>query len=185
MKTKDILAAAADESTEFQKWFAFCLKWEVATDKSGNVIAEDLKDGAGITIAGLTTRDDGIPSRVEQITPSMVVDKYFEKYWRPAGGLPSLLVPIIANYNLNCGRKTATRLLQRALQDYGEEVEIDGIMGDNTRAAAFRVYPAAELARAVIAKGERYYRSIATGGRERFLNGWLNRNEDLERTFAA
>lgn len=184
MKTQDIRDAAADESEAFKRWLDFCLKWEVVTDRNGNIIAEELGDGAGITIAGLTTRDDGISGRVEDVTPGQVVDAYFDRYWRPTEGLPSLLMPIMANYFLNMGKKAGTRLLQRALQDYGEEVVIDGIMGDNTRAAAFRVTPTEDLARAVINKADRHYKAIAVGGnKERFLKGWINRNNDLANTF--
>lgn len=186
MKTSDILAAASDESEAFQKWFLFCLKWEVATDRNGQVIAEDLNDGAGITIAGLTTKHDGISGRLEDITPGQIVDAYFDRYWRPTEGLPSLLQPIMGNYFLNLGMRASTRLLQRSLQDYGEEVVVDGILGDNTRAASFRVTPVEDLARAVINKADRHYRAIAVGsGKERFLKGWINRNNDLANTFLA
>jgi lysozyme family protein len=183
MKIQNIKDAAAEESEAFRKWLDFCLEWEVETDHAGNIIAEELGDGAGITIAGLTTRDDGIAPSVRDVTPSEIVDKYHDNYWKQAEGLPSLLMPIMANYFLNIGKRGATRLIQRALQDYGEDIVIDGIMGDNTRAASFRVNPAEDLARAVINKADRYYKAISVGGKERFLKGWLNRNNALAETF--
>jgi hypothetical protein len=184
MKVQDLLNAASEESAAFKKWFSFCLEWEVQTDHAGNIQAEELNDGGGVTIAGLTTAHDKVPSRAEDITPAKIVDVYHDNYWKPAEGLPSLLIPIMANYFLNMGQKASTRLLQRSLQDYGENVVIDGIMGDNTRAAAFRVYPAEDLAQSVIAKAERHYQAIAVGGgKERFLQGWINRNNALAKTF--
>jgi lysozyme family protein len=186
MKVQDLLNAAVEESVGFKKWFSFCLEWEVETDHAGNIQAEELNDGGGVTIAGLTTAHDKVPSRVEDITPAKIVDVYHDNYWKPAEGLPSLLIPIMANYFLNMGQKASTRLLQRSLQDYGEggEVVIDGIMGKKTRAACFRVYPIEDLARSVIAKAERHYQAIAVGGgKERFLQGWINRNNALAQTF--
>jgi lysozyme family protein len=183
MKIRDIKDAASEESEAFKRWLDFCLEWEVETDHAGNIKAEELGDGAGITIAGLTTRDDGIPNIVEDLTPQSIVDGYYT-YWVKTEGLPSLLLPIMGNYFLNLGQKPAVRLLQRSLQDYGEEVVIDGVMGDNTRAATFRVTPVEDLARAVINKVDRHYRAIAVGGnKERFLKGWINRNNALADTF--
>jgi len=184
MKIQDIKDAASEESEAFKRWLDFCLEWEVETDRNGNIVAEELGDGAGITIAGLCTRDDGISGQVEDVTPGQIVDAYFDHYWRPAEGLPSLLMPIMGNYFLNLGQKPSVRLLQRSLQDYGEEVVIDGIMGDNTRAACFRVTPVEDLARAVINKADRHYKAIAIGSsKERFLKGWINRNNALADTF--
>ena len=185
MKTGDIISAASGEAEPFRRWLAWVLPWEVETDHAGNIKAEELGDGAGITIAGLTTRDDGISGAVEDLTPQSIVDAYYA-YWVRTEGLPALLMPIMANYHLNLGQKASVRLLQRSLQDYGEDVVIDGVMGDNTRAAAFRVYPVEDLARAVINKADRRYKAIAVGGgKERFLKGWINRNNDLADTYLA
>ena len=193
MTTQDILAACntAGYSSRFRRWLGFCLKWECVADKHGQIIQEKLGDGAGTTFAGLTSRDDGYAPEIA--TPIWVAYQFREKYWikSQAEALPMPVGEVVANYSLNCGNGRAAKFLQSALVDYGAGtmsrggVEVDGIIGPKTLAAAWRVPTSQELALGIIAKGSSYYRAIASGGKEQFLAGWLNRNADLRATFCA
>lgn len=185
MTTRDILVSAAQNQTaRFRKWLSFILDAECDLDPQGNIREENLHDGAGITFAGLTERDDGYTSGV---TTDWVVSKYYAKYWDlvTADQLPSPVGEVVANYAVNCGVKKAVLFLQWACQDYGQTLVTDGIIGDNTRKAAWAVPNTNDLALAVIAKGDSYYKNLAAenSNDSRFLQGWLNRDQALKNYF--
>lgn len=175
MKISDLMVAAQDKSAGFKEWFALMLKWEVETDAQGNIKDEYLKDGAGRTFCGLTTRDDGLLV-VGQPSVTWVVEMYARKYWQPFSGLPTSVAQITANYALNMGKEEAITLLQKALRN----VVVDGILGDNTIRAAWQT-DQHELSLKLINFGRAHYEEIGHGSRARFLSGWLNRNADIEK----
>jgi len=186
MTPTDILAASnvSGFSSRFRSWINFILAWECDLDHDGSIRFETLGDGAGITFAGLTSRDDGL---TDAPTALWVANTYREKYWIPsqAETLPMPVGEVIANYAVNCGLGRASRFLQSALIDYGARIELDGITGANTVSAAWKVSTSKELALAVIAKSQAYYNSIALEGRQQWLTGWINRNKSLRDTFCA
>jgi lysozyme family protein len=187
MTIADILSATntAGYSSRFRRWLAFSLKWEVETDSDGQIRTENVPgDSGGLTFAGLTERDDGM---TPDVTPIWIAYTYREKYWikSQAEALPLAVGECVANYALNCGPTRAARFLQTALLDFGAKVTVDGILGTRSLSAAWKVPSSRELAIAVISKGNAYYRGIATGEREKFLRGWLNRSADLRATFCV
>jgi lysozyme family protein len=193
MTIADILSATntAGYSSRFRRWLAFCLKWEVATDNDGNIWLEDVPgDSGGLTFAGLTAKHDGMTA---DVTAIWVGYTYRERYWikSQAEALPMAVGECVANYALNCGPARAARFLQSALLDFGMGtlskggVTVDGILGPRSLACSWKVPSSRELAIAVISKGNAYYRGIATGEREKFLRGWLNRSSDLRATFCV
>jgi lysozyme family protein len=190
MTILDILSAAntSGYSSRFRRWLAFCLKWECQLTPEGIIRGRDEKDGAGMTYAGLTERDDDLP---DDPTSSWVAYTYLRKYWEKshAEALPLAVGEVVANYALNCGTTRAARFLQSALLDYGagsRGLTVDGIIGPKTLAAAWKVPTSQELALGIIAKGASYYRAISSdNGNQLFLKGWLNRNADLRATFCA
>lgn len=192
MTINDILSATntAGYSSRFRRWLAFSLKWECELDHDGNIKEEHLGDGPDnmATFAGLTSRDDGY--NPETVTPIWIAYTYREKYWvaSHAETLPMPVGECVANFALNCGPARAAKFLQSALLDYGAAtrgVSVDGVIGPKTLTAAWKVPTSQELALGVIAKGNSYYRAIASNGKEQFLAGWLNRNSDLRATFCA
>lgn len=175
MKIEDIICAAQDKSSVFRSWLSLMLKWEVETDSYGNIKDEYLSDGQGRTLAGLTSKSDGL-----QITgtpsPHFIAEIYYRKYWLPFAGLPMSVAEITANYGLNMGKETAIKLLQTAL---GAPVVVDGILGYNTTRAAWQT-DQQTLAVDLINLGRKHYEEIGHGFRARFLSGWLNRNEAIK-----
>lgn len=180
MKISDIMASAQDQPSRFRAWLAFILQWECDITADDEIRAEQLGDGAGITIAGLTSRDDGL---IGDPTPRWIVDTYQEKYWKAskADQLPSPVGEIVGNYWVNIGSRYAATLLQRALNLNGllPSDAIDGMLGDKTLQAAWKSQNTKELGMTIISKGDRYYQAIAIGGREKWLQGWLNRNQSM------
>jgi len=186
MTAHDILSAANAEgfSPRFRRWLSFILSWEIDLDAHGNIQVETLGDGAGITFAGLTSRDDGLTSLP---TPLWIAQTYLTKYWEPsrAENLPPPVGEVVANYAVNCGLGRAGRFLQASLADYGVHLEIDGQIGMATVKAAWSVPVPKDLAQGVIAKSGVYYNSIAQDGRRQWLRGWINRNKSLTDFFCV
>lgn len=186
MTKADILtAAAATESARFRKWLSFILDAECDCDIRGNIKEENLNDGAGITFAGLTQRDD---SYTDDVSPAWIVAKYKAKYWDAvkASQFPVPIGEIVANYALNCGVEKSSTLLQWSCQDYGQKIIADGIIGDKTLKASWAVPNSKELSLSIIAKGDAYYKNLAAinpGKNSRFLQGWLNRDTALKNYF--
>jgi len=181
MTVADIIIAANTEgfSSRFRKWLAWILKWEVSTDSQGNIQPEDLHDGAGVTFGGLTERDDGL---THDPTPQWESMTYRERYWIPAHAetMPGGVGEVVANFAVNTGLEHAASFLQAALVDYGQPVKIDGKIGPLTVASTWKVPFPKDLARAVVAKGGRYYQNQ---NQPQWIRGWLNRNADLIRVY--
>jgi len=188
MTKADILAVATGTAV-FMKWLKFILDWECTIDKTtGFILSEDDGDGAGITVAGLTARDDEFPA--EGITPIWVATKYKIDYWNKCSGddLNYPLGPVLANFGVNCGIETAIVMLQLCLCDYGQKVTCDGIIGSQTMSAVLKISDKNELSLALISKANSRYKRLAsfhpdTFGRD--LAGWLNRDNALKETFCS
>lgn len=82
------------------------------------------------------------------------------------------------------GSKQAVKSLQKAINDCGVKINIDGVIGPLTIGAANAIDPT-KLFDALVAERERFFRAIAQPGSKnaKFLKGWLNRLEDYKKTF--
>lgn len=78
---------------------------------------------------------------------------------------------------VNNGTGRAAKWLQ---QECG--VTADGVIGAVTIAAA--ASKGAAVAQALLDRREAFYRDIATGRMQKFLKGWLNRNDALRELVA-
>jgi len=178
VKVAELIANAQSKPAAFREWYALMLRWEVVVDKVGNIKDEYLADGAGRTLAGLTSEHDALPI-VGSTSPTWVTETYYRKYWVPFEGLPKSVAQITANYGLNMGRGTAIKLLQTAIGN----VTVDGKLGPITTRTAWQSDQSA-LCLKLIKLGRAHYEEIANGSRARFLSGWLNRNKDVAEKFA-
>ena len=180
MRLQDILTASrAAYPPRFSYWLSFVLRAECEFDASGNIKEENLNDGAGITFAGLTQRDDGY--NPDTCTPAWVAQSYHDKYWTRshAPNLPWGVGEEVANIAVNEGLGTAGKLLQQTLADMGAHIGVDGQIGPATEEAAASFDPDAVL-RSLVAHNDEHYKSIAAIHPDdlRFLRGWLNRDAD-------
>jgi len=82
------------------------------------------------------------------------------------------------------GKKTAVKLLQKAIVKCGVNITVDGILGNGTMSAANSIEPV-KLFDAIIAEREAFFRYIGRPGvsNNKFLRGWLRRLEDYKNTF--
>ena len=188
MTKADVLAAAIG-SDRFLAWLKFILDWECRVSKdTGYILPENMGDGAGITFAGLTARDDNFPK--EGITVEWVWTTYQNEYWNKCWG-DKLIQPIgavLGNFGVNCGIGTAVTMLQLALCDYGQKVSCDGKLGIITYNATMQVPDRKELCLALIAKADARYKRLAAYHPDIYakdLGGWLNRDNALREAFCS
>lgn len=75
---------------------------------------------------------------------------------------------------------TATSIIQKAVNQLGQNVSVDGCMGEGTIQAINSV-DAKALRSAILNQRKIYYQNLAAShpSQEQFLNGWLNRLEQL------
>jgi lysozyme family protein len=187
IKIADVINSASG-SDQYLKWLKFILEWECEINRAGYITIENLGDGAGITVAGLTARDDDFPG--EGITAKWIADKFKTGYWDKCGGdtFKYPIGPVVANFGVNCGIETAIIMLQLAICDHGLRVVCDGELGPITIKSALQLPNSVELALGVIAKGRARYKRLAEfhpNPNARFLKGWLNRTDALTATFCS
>lgn len=146
---------------------------------------DDPQDHGGRTSRGITQREydawrklHDLPERdVWTAADGEVLAIYREHYWNPwCDRLPIGVDYLYFDLAVNAGPYRATKLLQRAIG-----VADDGIFGPVTLLAATKVNPK-QLIVAYSAAKEKFYRSLH---QPRFLRGWLNRVEHVERTALA
>lgn len=186
MRIPDIIEASrASYQPRFTFWLNFILRAEVTLDKLGNILEENLHDGAGITFAGLTERDDHYDR--DTCTPSWVAEKYHDGYWTQshAPNLPWGVGEEVANIAVNEGLGTAGKMLQMALTEFGARIGVDGVIGPATEAAAAAFNPL-DVLRSLVAHNDEHYRHLADIHPDdmRFLRGWLNRDKEALEAFS-
>lgn len=103
------------------------------------------------------------------------IQLYRERYWQPVRGaaLPPALALVVFDGAVNMGVAQAVKLLQRVLR-----VEVDGVMGPLTVAAAKSFVPTRELVAQYLDARLSFYRAIAAANPERHgasLHGWQMR----------
>ena len=174
---------------------------EIIAREGGYV--DDPDDPGGATNFGVTihtmralgldlTRDGQVTEAdVRRLTREQARDIYVEHYFRRpgVGGLPDSLQATVFDMYVNAG-SNAVRILQRLLNDMGEALEVDGVLGPLTLAAAHRAARAApgHIADAYgIARRNHYY---AIGDRRpqsrKYVRrrdggkaGWIRRAEEF------
>jgi lysozyme family protein len=187
MKRSDILAAAAGAGlpARFRKSLGLLLRWECVYEPDGETIRweNDPADPGGATFAGLTVLHDKIAPPPAEPTARAVAAHYYESDWMPFAGLPSPVQEVCFVQGVNQGTRTAIRMLQNAINDYGANLAVDGILGEKSRRAAMAVPDSTGLAMAFLQKSRRRYEAIIAGNPrlERFRNGWMNRLEAIKK----
>lgn len=152
----------------FDNFFEWLMKWE------GEVFENDPSDSGGATKFGIDSASHpGV--NIFALTREKAKIIYHEEYWGAvhADELPAPLDWIMTDIAVNNGRSRAAKWLQIIVG-----ADPDGILGKKTLAAV-AAQPAPSIAKALLARREAFYRSIARGSQVKFLKGWLNRNNDL------
>ncbi len=144
-------------------------------------LSEDPKDPGGLTHWGISLRSyphlgtDGI----RNLTRDQAIEIYRRDWWDRLrlGEIadPDLAAKVL-DLAVNVGAGTGIMLLQRALTAAGQPVEVDGVMGPQTLAAANSADPRAVLA-ALRSEAAGHYRLLIArnASLKRFEQGWLKR----------
>jgi len=125
----------------------------------------------GITRAAYPDED------IRNLTVERAGELYKRDYWDRVRGdqLPSGVDYVVFDSAVNHGVGNAGKFLQRALNRYGANLNVDGIIGPQT----IRKIPAGNgmLACDILRERDIFYRKIVAQDRsqEIFLKGWLNR----------
>jgi lysozyme family protein len=174
---------------------------EIIAREGGYVNDPDDPGGAtnfGVTIhtmraLGLDLTGDGqvTEADVRRLTREQARDIYVEHYFRRpgVGGLPEPLQATVFDMYVNAGAN-AVRILQRLLNDMGAVLEVDGVLGPQTLAAAHRAAQAApgHIADAYGIARRNYYYAIGdrrpasrkyVRRRDGGKAGWIRRAEEF------
>lgn len=175
-----VSSRAGTSTSAFEKALAFSLRWEGGWSSHPS-------DPGGDTMRGVTQstykafrKRQGLPNQsVKLITDAEVHQIYYQQYWQPCKA--ELMVPPLAVTHLdtaiNFGVNGAFKFLQEALG-----LEIDGIFGPNTETAlANRNNRATALKYLACRIAYRHQRVKKRPSQNVFLQGWLNRDHDLEK----
>ncbi|ARE82050.1 conserved hypothetical protein [Roseovarius sp. EC-HK134] len=172
---------------------------EIVAREGGYVDDPDDPGGAtnfGVTIhtmrrLGLDLTRDGVVDAldVRALTRDQAVSLFIDHYYQRPGiaRLPQSLRPSVFDMYVNAG-SNAVKILQRLLREMGQEIEVDGVIGPQTAAAAEAAAKAApdHIADAYGIARRNYYLRLAdarpesrkfarsrTGGK----GGWIKRAE--------
>jgi lysozyme family protein len=160
----------------FRAFMPFILKWETVYRDGRAVATHDPDDRGGTTKYGIDQRSHPRED-IEHLTKARALEIYHEEYWlrNRCEELPSKVGEVVMNIAVNSGASRAVKWLQTEVG-----AVVDGRLGPKTVAAAAMFEPVA-LARLLVDRHERHYRSIGVGTQAKFLKGWLNRNNDLKK----
>jgi uncharacterized protein (TIGR02594 family) len=117
---------------------------------------------------------------VRELTRAEAHQIYRARFWKKIGGdtLPPGVALIVYNLAVLGGPGRAVTFLQRALDQLGEPVAVDGGIGPETLGAALRVPPAALIE--TFAKIEAAFHSASA--KTQYIAGWLKRLDGIKRT---
>ncbi len=143
------------------------------------------KDSGGATNHGVTlatlkqVNPKATIEDVKALTKDKAVAIYDKMYWTDAkvDKLPIKLQDLVFDGNINHGVPGMTKILQRALNDLGTKVEIDGKLGNKT-INAINEYDPKVMREAIIARRKSLYEGHKDA--ETFGKGWLARLAQLE-----
>ncbi|MCB0328684.1 MAG: peptidoglycan-binding protein [Bdellovibrionales bacterium] len=128
-----------------------------------------------------------------EITKKEAAHLYKEEYWDRAHcpNLPEKSSLVQFDTAVNMGVGGATLLLQKTINQFlppDERISVDGAFGPKTERALAAVLERTsdkDLALRYLENREEKYRQLATvGANEKFLRGWLNRIDALEKVIA-
>lgn len=153
--------------------------------------SDDPNDPGGATKYGVSLRflrEQGLDldhdgdidaADVRGLTPQRATEIYRERFWDAYGYgriTDTQVATKVFDCAVNLGAKRAARLLQRALRECGETVEVDGVVGPKTIAATNRC-EARELLLELVYQHSGYYQTLVEMKPrfEKYRTGWLRR----------
>ena len=152
--------------------------WDIAINfvlreeggENGELVTNDKGGYTKFGIASAANPDVDVPA----LTREQAIALYKERYWNPChcDELPSPVAIVVFDAAVNQGVKTAVRMLQIALGT----VDVDGVIGDATIAAAHKA--SASLTRRILAQRMTRYLKTVAGDKtqaDSFAENWSGR----------
>ena len=137
----------------------------------------DPKDPGGETNYGIAKRSHP-DVNIKKLTKKQAIEIYKKYYWdgNKVDELPLQLKYIYFDMCINMGKRRAVKVLQRATNNKGNSLKVDGILGPATLEAIQKVE--LERARAFRIK---YYADLVTKkpDLEKFYFGWFKRSLEV------
>lgn len=183
------------DQEKFDKSIAFSLKYEGSFNwvlKDGKPVLKGYAkaDAGGLTSYGVTNstlqtayKQGIVPhndiTKLTQDEAKLIYKKnYWDKYDWASLEFPVCLCTL--DLVINHGPKGAATIIQRAINDCGGNVVVDGAYGPKSKAAAKACDPKA-LCKALVARRKEYYEKIVANkpSNKVFIKGWLNRNNAM------
>ena len=147
---------------------------EVVLEHEGGYV-NDPKDPGGETNFGIAKRSNPDVD-IKNLTEEEAKEIYKRDYWdkNNIDDLPDDLKHILFDMCVNMGRGTAVKVLQRAINNKGGSLAIDGGFGPSTSFALAAYSPELDRVRAYRVK---YYADLVTRkpDLEKFYFGWFRR----------
>lgn len=143
----------------------------------------NLSDPGGETNYGICKRD--YPNEdIKNITIDRAKEIYYKNYWLPSNCAQLVIMDfpltamVLFDSAINCGSKTAKKLLQKCLIG----IEPDGIIGSQTLKAV-AICDDLNLAEKMLIERQKYYDLIISKNQalNKFKNGWTNRIKALSK----
>ena len=151
---------------------------EVVLEHEGGYV-NDPKDPGGETNFGIAKRSNPDVD-IKNLTEEEAKEIYKRDYWdkNNIDDLPDDLKHILFDMCVNMGRGTAVKVLQRAINNKGGNLAIDGGFGPSTSFALAAYSPELERVRAYRVK---YYANLVErkSDLEKFYFGWFRRSLEV------
>lgn len=124
---------------------------------------------------------------IRALTPDRAAELFKATFWDAysLSSLPQLTATLHYDCMVNTGPKQATRIAQRACNSlvgpYGVKLDVDGILGPQTR-AFLTLHATPALATAMIERRKGFYRDLVRDKPDfaPFERGWINRTNALQ-----
>lgn len=144
-------------------------------------ISNDSADSGGLTKYGISHA--AYPSiNIAKLTLSEAITIYYNDYWtkNKCYLFSDNIGIVLFDTAVNCGNKTAIKCLQKAVNNKGSKLNIDGIIGTKT-IQAIQQYKDCYIVNGMLAFRLKYYTHIVKHkpSQVRFIRGWVNRVSDL------
>lgn len=177
-------------SDKFRRCHAFVARWEGG-------YTDDKNDAGGVTNYGVSKRfledlarrepvrvamlgiDIPVTKRtIRELTKDQAMRLFHDEFWKPlrCDELPMPVALCLYDMAVNHGGFGAVRICQKACNDAGYGLAVDGIIGPKTIKALCGMSRVAGLT-TIAAERQRYYDDIVRRkpSQEDFINGWTNR----------
>ena len=157
--------------------------------------SDDPVDRGGETVLGISRKHHpewegwgfwDIGMKDKNLLKPMARRFYRSRYWLAIQGhqYPSQrLANIVYQAAVNCGVRTASRWLQKALNEVCETtLKTDGLIGNHTLHALYEGLPLiGEVENQCLAFQREHYQSLVSrdSSQEKYLRGWMNRINNL------